>query len=110
MADKKLYIVETISMFRMRYVVEANEAEHAADEVVFKLGDSDLQEFSQYHVDEVITSTREITQEEYVKLFDTDNDYLKEWTVEQKLGFVNKIVYDKNDRNEIGDPLFEPFS
>jgi hypothetical protein len=38
-----------------------------------------------------------------------DNDYLKEWTVEQKLGFVNKIDYGKNDRNEIGDPIFEPF-
>ena len=109
MADKKLYIVETISMFRMRYVVEANEAEHAADEVVFRLGNSELKEFSQHHVDEVITSTREITQEEYLKQFDIDNDYLLTWTDEQKLGFVNKIEYDKNDRNETGDPLFEPF-
>ena len=102
MADKKLYIVETISMFRMRYVVEATEAEHAADEVVYRHGAGELlQEFSQHHVDEVITSEREISQEEYVKLFDVDNDYLKEWTVEQKLGFVNKIDYDKNDRNEV---------
>jgi len=109
MADKKLYIVETISMFRMRYVVEANEAEHAADEVVFGLGNSELKEFSQRHVDEVITSTREITQEEYLKQFDIDNDYLSIWPNEQKLSFVNKIDYGKNDRNETGDPLFEPF-
>ena len=92
MADKKLFIVETISMFRMRYVVEANEAEHAADEVVFKLGDSDLQEFSQHHVDEVITSTREITQEEYLKQFNIDNDYMLNWPVDQKLSLINKIV------------------
>ena len=100
MADKKLFIVETISMFRMRYVVEALESEHAADEVVFGLGNSELKEFSQHHVDEVITSTREITQEEYLKQFDIDNDYLKEWTVEQKLDFVNKIDYDKDITKE----------
>ena len=100
MADKKLYIVETISMFRMRYVVEANESEHAADEVVFGLGNTELKEFSQHHVDEVITSTREITQEEYLKQFDIDNDYLKEWTVVQKLDFVNKIDYDKDITKE----------
>ena len=100
MSDKKLYVVETISMFRMRYVVEAKEAEHAADEVVFSLGNTEFKEFSQHHVDEVITSTREITQEEYLKLFDTDNDYLAEWSVDEKLSFVNRIDYDKNKRDE----------
>lgn len=100
MSDKKLYVVETISMFRMRYVVEAKEAEHAADEVVFSLGNTEFKEFSQHHVDEVITSTREITQEEYLKLFDTDNDYLAEWSVDEKLSFVNQIDYDKNKRDE----------
>jgi len=102
MSDKKLYIVETISMFRMRYVVEANEAEHAADEVVYLLGSGELlKEFSQRHVDEVITSTREIMQEEYLKQFDVDNEYLSTWPAEQKLGFVNQIDYDKNDQNEL---------
>ena len=102
MSDKKLYIVETISMFRMRYVVEAKETEHAADEVVFSLGNTntEFKEFSQHHVDEVITSTREITQDEYLKLFDTDNDYLAEWSVDEKLSFVNRIVYDRNKRDE----------
>lgn len=100
MADKKLFIVETISLFRMRYVVEALESEHAADEVTFELGNTEFKEFSQHHVDEVITSTREITQEEYLKQFDIDNDYLAAWPVEQKLEFVNKIDYDKNIRKE----------
>ena len=95
MADKKLYIVETVSMFRMRYVVEALEEEHANDEVVCGLGNTDFQEFSQHHVDEVITGSREITKEEYIKMFDKDNDYLAKWPEEQKLGFINKIDYDK---------------
>jgi hypothetical protein len=95
MADKKLYIVETISMFRMRYVVEALEEGHALDEVVCGIGNTDFQEFSQHHVDEVITSSREISFDEYLKIFDKDNDYLQSWTEEKKMEFINKIDYDK---------------
>jgi hypothetical protein len=95
MANKKLYIVETVSMFRMRYVVEALEEEHANDEVVCGLGNTDFQEFSQHHVDEVITGSREITKEEYIKMFDKDNDYMQSWSEEQKMSFINKIDYDK---------------
>lgn len=95
---KKLYLVETVSIFRMRYVVEAKEAEHANDEVVMNVSgkyDENFQEFSQHHVDESITSTREISEEEYLKLFDEDNDYLASWNDKQKKQFINKIDYDK---------------
>ena len=91
---KKLYLVETVSMFRMRYVVEAEEAEHANDEVV--CNNADLEEFSQKHIDESIITTREITPDEYIKIFDEDNDYLKEWTDVQKMQFINVIDY-KNE-------------
>ena len=59
--DKHLYLVETISIFRQRYVVEAKEAEHAADEVVLNtsgLYNENFREFSQKHIDETITSVR----------------------------------------------------
>ena len=92
--SKKIYLVEAVSMFRMRYVVEAECADHACDEVVMN-HDGHLKEFSQKHLDEVITSTRELTEAEYLKLFDEDNDYLAEWTEEQKNGFINKIDYSK---------------
>ena len=89
------YVVETISMFRMRYVVEGKNSEHAMDEVVMQLGNSSFKEFSQHHVDEVITSSREIDDEEYLRMFDEDNDYLKDWNVEQKMQYVNKIDYEE---------------
>ena len=96
MSDTKLYLIETVSMFRMRYVVEARSEEHAMDEVTMNAtgGEYELKEFSQNHMDEVISSGRELTQEQYMELFDKDNDYLKSWTDEQKLGFINKIVYE----------------
>ena len=93
---KKLFLVETVSIFRQRYVVEAKNAEHAQDEVVIATtGDYDenWKEFSQHHVDECITSTREISKKEYLDLFDTDNEYLKSWSVEQKMKSINKINY-----------------
>jgi hypothetical protein len=88
------YLVETVSVFRMRYVVEANNASDAKDEVTMN-NDGQLREFSQMHVDEMITSTREIDRDEYLRLFDEDNDYLQDWDEEQKLQFVNVIDYDK---------------
>jgi hypothetical protein len=90
-----LYLVETVSIFRHRYVVEAKEEDHAADEVVYNMTDSDFKEFSQHHVDECITSIRQIKDEEFEPLFDKDNDYLKDWTLQSKRDkFINVIEYD----------------
>ena len=94
--EKKLYLVETVSIFRQRYVIEAKEAEHAEDEVtMYATGPyyEDFSEFSQKHVAENIVSTREITSDEYMKIFDEDNDYLKNWTDVEKMQFINVIDY-----------------
>ena len=94
--SKKLYLVETISMFRMRYVIECDEEGHALDEVtVHATGGESLKEFSQQHLDEVISSSREISRIEYLDLFDKDNEYLKDWNESQKLQYVNTVDYTK---------------
>jgi len=41
----------------------------------------------------MISSTREITNAEYLRMFDEDNVYLKDWDEDQKLDFVNVINY-----------------
>jgi len=84
-------MVETISMFRMRYVIDADELSHAADEVT--MNDGNLKEFSQEHLDDVVSSVREIGPKEYIRMFDDDNAYLSDWTRTQKLSFINKIKY-----------------
>jgi len=92
---KKLYLVETISMFRQRYVVEAKEESDALDEVVVNASSykDGWQEFSQKHLDEVITSSREISKEEYLKLYNQDNDYVTAWSDDMKFRYINKIDY-----------------
>jgi hypothetical protein len=90
----KIVLVETISMFRHVYAVELNDDEpneYALDDVVDCLNDSTkLEEFAQEHIDESIFSHRQITEEEYIRMFDEINDYLKEWSAEKKKEFIYK--------------------
>ena len=73
----KYVMVDTISMFRMRYVVEVPDdrsfpitpEEYAKDSVTCE----DVREFSQEHLDEVISSCREVTLEEAVAQWREDN-------------------------------------
>jgi hypothetical protein len=91
---KKLVLVETISQHRVRYVVEVEDnIEHACDEVVWREHDLGFKEFSQNHLGSVIVSHREISEQEYIKTFDEDNDYLSSWTEEQKKTLINVIDY-----------------
>ena len=91
----KLVMVDVLSSFRIRYVVRAKNTEDALDEVVMRETiDTDFREFSQKHIQPTaIIDHREITEEEYLRIFDEDNDYLKEWTDEQKKKYINVIDY-----------------
>lgn len=85
------YLVETIDMFRMRYVIECESADDAKDIVTFK----EAVELSQLYLDETITSTRVIDDAEYLRLFDEGNEHLKVWTDEQKFNMIHKADYNK---------------
>jgi hypothetical protein len=93
-AEGDLYLVESISIFRIRHVVRAKNAEHAMDEVV--MDDGNLREFSQKHIDCNIIDARKIDSEEYLKMFDKDNGYLSSWSEDKKLEFVNTIDYEQH--------------
>lgn len=91
------YLVETISTFRIRRVIDCKSEEHALDTVVC---DDIEEEFSQLHLGENIVSSREIDDKEYLRLFEEDNDYLSSWTDEQKFKFVHKVEYPEDDNWE----------
>lgn len=90
-------MVDVLSQFLTRYCVEVeDDIDHALDEVVINESDANFHEFSQQHLEPtVILSHREITEDEYLKMFDADNNYLKIWSKEQKLKFINKINYEE---------------
>ena len=86
---KKLVLVDCLSQFRIRYVVEVeDDIDHALDEV---LCNEHIEEMSQEHLGEMSISHREITCEEYLTIFNKDNEYLKSWTDDQKLRLINRL-------------------
>jgi len=94
-------VVTTIQTFRHRYVMHKDDIqsrnlshqasekdliEWAQDEVTME----DVNEFSQLYLNEVITDVNAISEDEMLKLFDKDNDYLINWEKETKVNWVRK--------------------
>ena len=100
----KYVLVEAISQFRQRYVIEVpdthNDGEYPCTTTQWAedtVTSEEMQEFSQLWLGETITSSREVTQEEILKLCDVDNDYCKTWSDEQKLKvFVTPTEYKRD--------------
>ena len=54
------------------------------------------QEFSQKWLGETIISHRVVSTDEVIKLFDEDNDYLKDWSEDKKLEYITKWENDES--------------
>jgi len=83
-------LVETVSMFRERYMVEVpvgvdrygkDKADWALDTVTLE----EAKEFSQEHLGETIVSHRVVTKEEALAMCDKENEYAKVWNDEMKI-------------------------
>jgi len=83
-------LVETVSMFRERYMVEVpvgvdrygkDKADWALDTVTLE----EAKEFSQEHVGETIVSHRVVTKEEAFALWDKDKAYCSSWNEEMTM-------------------------
>ena len=55
-----IYKVETVSMFKHVYLIDAKEASHALDELLC----TDVEEVHQEHLDEIVVSTKKVSLEE----------------------------------------------
>ena len=82
-AKKRVWVmVDTISTFRMRYVVEApaDHPEYALDTVAME----EANEFSQEHLGELVVSSSIVSEKVALETCDQDNPYLSTWTDELK--------------------------
>jgi hypothetical protein len=101
----KYVLVEAISQFRMRYVIEVpddhNDGEHPCSAIEWaedSVTCEEAKEFSQEWLGETIVSAHEITPEHIITLCDEDNYYCKEWDKEKKMEvFVTPIGYKKEE-------------
>lgn len=94
----ELVLVECVSSFRMRYVVEVpvGKKEWAMDTVVM----NEAEEFSQEHIGEQIVSHRVISDAEYLQIFSEDNAYLNRWTDEQKRQFITPLAKEELEHSK----------
>jgi len=76
-------LVETVSQFRERYMVEVpkGKKEWALDTVTIQ----EAKEFSQEHLGETIVSHRVVSFDEAIKLCDEDNAYCARWDSDIKV-------------------------
>ena len=103
---KDYVVVTCISSHRVRYVMHrddlqklntenpVNAIEWANDTVNM----NECEEFSQEHMGEYIADTVEMNEEDMLELFDKDNEYLSEWTKDQKLEWVRNSIVSKDER------------
>ena len=113
----KYVMVDTVSQFRMRYVVEVPDG--IGKEMIFKDGTrsypttpeayasdtvvcGEAKEFTQYHIGESIVSTREVTLEEAIDQFRKDEPMIGEsWDDEVIMrNAITPIGWDENERIE----------
>lgn len=81
--EKVWVMVETVQMFRHRYMVETpkNFPFWALDSVTME----EAKEFSQEHLGETIVTHRVMSKEEALAFCDEDNDYARTWSDEKKM-------------------------
>lgn len=94
--EDKYVVVDTISSFRIRYVVPMSklqqentdkpvDPEWALDAVTC----DEVKEFSQKHLGYQIVDHNVVAESEILKTFDKDNDYLSSWTEDKKLEWIH---------------------
>lgn len=82
----KLVMVDAVSSFRMRYVIEVPEDTDSPEEYAADLvRNGSPKEFSQSHIGELVASTRVVSKKEAFEICDQDNDYAANYTDNQKV-------------------------
>jgi len=99
MSEKKLFLVDTISVFRRKYVIEAESLVHAYDEITMRESKNELDYFepvTERYLDETISDGREITKQDFDKMLETlkedSSENCSHWLGDK---LIRKINYDR---------------
>lgn len=97
--NTNLYVVDTISTFRHRYIIEAKSLEHAYDEITMRDSgntDDEFEEMTQKFIGESIIDGREITKKEFnlmLEQLEKDSTESCSYWLGDKL--IRKVNYNK---------------
>lgn len=88
-----IYLISTLSTFRMKYAIEAESLEHAMDELVWTEHDRNFDEVTQRWLGEQILDSQEVTKEELQlmlqQLADDKDEMSSHWMGEKLIHKVN---------------------
>src|SRR5210317_961949 len=94
--SEEYVVVTAISSHRMRYVIPMSELQKMNEDYQVDpkwaldcVTMGDIEEFSQVHLGEQIVDSVVMDEKEILDLFDSDNDYLKEWDNDYKLAWIH---------------------
>jgi len=99
--EDRFVMVTMVSSHRMRYCIPVSElqkmneekemtAEDALDWAQDSVTMEEVDEFSQHWLGEQTVDAFILDKERVLQMFDRDNDYLKDWSEEQKLDHIYK--------------------
>jgi hypothetical protein len=110
--NEQYVIVSAISSYRMRYCIPMSELQKLnPDDTVDPSWALDcvtceqVKEFSQRWLGEQICDAQVVKEGEMLQFFDTDNEYLADWSTEQKLAWVRD--WKEKSEEEIMEQLDE---
>ena len=103
MNNKDYVVVTTITSHRIRYVMHRDDLQKLNFEVPVDSVEwandivslEECEEFSQKYMGEYIVDAVEMNEDDMLDLFDKDNEYLSEWTKDQKIELVRKGIVKK---------------
>lgn len=81
--DTEWVLVDCISTFRTRYVVEVPTGKIQWASTIVTCNEA--KDFSQKHLGEQIVSSRVVSKEEALEICDNDNSYTVNWTIADKI-------------------------
>ena len=99
MKTKQKYVmIKTISTFEHTYMIPMQEGQTVEDHLDY-VTCNEVNEMSQVHLDETIlpNSTRVLTEKEALERFDVENEYLQQWSQEQKLNSIHSCIIKTED-------------
>lgn len=97
MSNQEYVLVTTLSHFKIKYAIPIQDFEALGfsqpidtEKLSKYIETGKVKEFTQKHLGEVVADAAVYTQDDLLTIFDVDNDYLKNWTREQKIAWIDR--------------------
>ena len=90
-------LITTLSHFKLKYAIPQKDFDALGfnepidpEKLVALVSSGRVREFSQAHLGEVLQDVSVYTEQDALTIFDIDNAYLKDWSTDKKIAYMQK--------------------